>query len=525
MRRAILLLLIAILATSIIRAQNQLTSEGTVTHITSSSVYVRFSSTATISKGDTLFVRQGNLNVPALIVEGVSSLSAVCKPLSDEIKLNLNDKILQGIVHVKEQVQPVKDTTKLSQPIAQASPARVENIKGRVSVASYNNFSNTPAGNTQRMRYTFMLNARNISDSRVSAETYVSFVHRSGQWSEIKDNIFHGLKIYNLNFSYEAGNNLKLTAGRKINPRLSNMGAVDGLQAEYKINSFRTGAIIGSRPNNLDYSFNTSLFQYGVYLSHERSTDNGNIETTLAFADQRNKGAVDRRFAYLQHSNSVIKNLFLFGSAEFDIYRLVNTVQENSPRLSNLYVSARYRALKNLSLSLSYSARKNIIYYETYKTTLETLIENELQQGFMAQVNYRPLNKLSVGGTAGYRKRKNDPADSKNAYIYASYSEIPLIKAAFTVSGNLIETSYLSGKIYSAGLSRNIFKQKVSSSLTYRYQDYTFSNSESQLVQHTIEAGFNWFILKKLSMAVNYEGTFEDINTYNRVYLQLTKRF
>jgi len=525
MRREILLFLMALLATSIIQAQNQTSIEGTVTHITSSSVYVRFNSTATISKGDTLFIQQGNLLIPALIVEGVSSLSTVCKPLSDELKFNLNDKVVQSNVLIKNRILPKKDTVKTVPATTEAIAARPQNIKGRISVASYNNFSNTPAGNSQRMRYTFMLNARNISNSRVSAETYVSLVHRSGQWSDIKDNIFNGLKIYNLNVSYEAGNNLKLIAGRKINPRLSNMGAVDGLQAEYKFNNFYAGAIIGSRPNNLDYSFNTSLFQYGVYLSHDRPVENGNIQTTIAFADQRNKGAIDRRFVYLQHSNSVIKNLFFFGSAEFDIYRIVNTVQENSPRLSNLYASARYRVLKNLSFSLSYSARKNIIYYETYKTTLETLIENELQQGYMAQVNYRPVNKLSIGGTAGYRKRKGDPAESKNAYLYASYSEIPGIKSSLTISGNLIETSYLSGKIYSAGLSRNIFKQKVSSSLTYRYQDYAFSYSDTKLVQHTIEAGLNWFIMKKLNMAVNYEGTFEKINTYNRVYLQLTKRF
>lgn len=525
MRKAILIFLIGILAAPFIQAQTQNgVTEGTVSHITSSSVYVRFGSTSSISKGDTLFISSDSKRVPVLIVEAVSSLSTVCKLISPEIKLSVNDKILHSNKQTNIQL-PSSDTIKITQPSAEASPVRIENIKGRISVASYNNFSNTPAGNTQRMRYTFMLNARNISNSRVSAETYVSFVHRSGQWSEIKDNIFHGLKIYNLNVGYQASNNLRFTAGRKINTKLSNMGAVDGLQAEYKFNSFHAGAIVGSRPHNVDYSINTSLFQYGIYLAHERTVQNGNVETTIAFADQRNHGAIDRRFAYLQHSNSVFKNLFLFGSAEFDIYRLVNQIQENAPRLSNVYASARYRMFKNLSLSLSYSARKNIIYYETYKTTLETLIENELQQGYMAQVNYRPFNKLSVGATAGYRNRKGDPAESKNAYVYASYSEIPGLKAALTLSGNIIETSYLSGKIYSAGLSRNIFKQKVSSSLTYRYQDYSFSYSESQLVQHTIEAGLNWFILKKLSMAVNYEGTFEKINTYNRVYLQLTKRF
>jgi hypothetical protein len=515
--------------------------DGTVSYVTSRSVYVKFTSTEALSAGDTLYTRQGEKNVPALVVNNLSSISAVCTPLNNMVfktgdRIIARNKVKTGSV-VNEQPQtgvPSPGITQVLKPAdsltgsgeaIQAVPARVQQIKGRVSVATYSNFSNTPSNDFHRMRYTLSLNARNINDSRLSAETYISFVHKSGQWDVIKDNIFRGLKIYNLAVSYDAGKNLKLLAGRKINPKLSNMGAVDGLQAELKTGSFTTGILIGSRPHTLDYSFNSSLFQYGMFVSHEKPVNKGTMQTTVAFVDQKNAGFTDRRFTYVQHSNSVINNFYLFGSAEFDLYRLQNEVTDNSPRLSNLYLSLRYRILSNLSVSASYSARKNIIYYETFKSALDRLLESEMQQGYTAQVSYRPLKRLSLGANAGYRNRKDDPKASLNGYFYATFSNIPAINTTASLSATLLQTSYLSGNVYAASLSRDILKQKVFATITYRYQDYAFEHSETSLIQHTGELSLNWNIIKKLSLSANYEGTFDKDYTFNRVYLQLTKRF
>ena len=59
----------------------QETMEGKVTYITSQHVYVKFPTMEEISEGDTLFVRQGLKEVPALLVKNLSSISCVCTPL------------------------------------------------------------------------------------------------------------------------------------------------------------------------------------------------------------------------------------------------------------------------------------------------------------------------------------------------------------------------------------------------------------------------------------------------------------
>lgn len=536
MKRSFLILLCYFIAITVFGQNEGKQREGTVSYVTSRNVYVKFSSTEGIKEGDTLYVSSGAGLVAGLKVTGLSSMSCVCEPIgefkgSQGLKVYFHEKLRfekqetpdQAVVPLPDNI--VSQTQKAdSAAKPDAAIQRKQNIRGRVSVASYSYLSNTPSDQLHRMRYTFSLNAKNINDSRVSAESYITFSHKSDRWSEIKDNVFNGLKIYNLAVSYDATDRLKLTAGRKINPRLSNMGAVDGLQAEYMAKTITVGALVGSRPHTTDYSVNTSLFQYGLFISHDKAVKDGTIQTTFAFVDQRNTGFVDRRFTYVQHSNSMVKNLYLFGSAEFDLYRIENEVSKNSPKLSNLYFSARYRILKNLSASLSYSARTNIIYYETYKSFLERLLENEMQQGYGAQLSYRPLKHLAIGANAGYRKRKDDPNASKNAYIYASYNKLPFFSSV-TLSGTYLETSYLTGKVYSASFNKDIFKSKVNATLTYRYQDYLFSHSETSLLQHTGELSLNWNIIKKLALSVNYEGTFEEVYTYNRIYLQLSKRF
>jgi len=543
--------------------------DGTVSFITSQSIYVKFRSTAGISIGDTLFIRQGDKLLPALQVNNLSSMSVVCAPIGNT-QFFVNDKIAvkekpkapsgenlpgetvptQKTADIKETESPdniktdkgagktlksksgKKSTADNARGLQEpADPGKnlpaIQDISGRISLSSYSNFSNTPGGNSQRMRYTFSLNAKNISNTRLSAETYISFAHKNDQWSEIQDNIYNGLKIYNLAINYEFNRYLKVLFGRKINPRLSNVGAIDGLQIETKFKSLTAGVLAGSRPDYVDYSFNPKLFQYGIYLSHDLVTKKGSMQSTLAFAEQKNNGQTDRRFTYFQHSNNLLKKLFLFGTVEFDLnkYDTVTEKLTSAFDLSNLYLSLRYRVIKQLSLSASYSNRHNIVYFETYKNIIDQLIDNEALQGLSVQATYSPIKYLSVGAKAGYRDRKSDPRPSKNLYGYITYSRIPKVKILATLSATLLETGYISGKIFSVSLSRDLLNGKLNSCLGYRHVSYKYYSSLSTDPQNMAEINLSWLIYKKLSLSLNYEGTFAKSNQYTRLYINLTQRF
>ena len=220
-----------------------------------------------------------------------------------------------------------------------------------------------------------------------------------------------------------------------------------------------------------------------------------------------------------------MKNLFFFASAEMELYKKVNDTIENIFNLTNVHLSLRYRIIRQLSIGLSYSSRQNVIYYETYKDFVERLLENEALQGWRFRITARPAKYLAIGVNAGYRYRKEDPRPSKNVYGYATYSKIPGINASITLSATWLETSYLNGNIYSLGLSREILPGRLNGGLKYRYVDYLFQKSETNLAQNVFEANLYWQVYRKLSLSIYYEGTFEDQVSYNRLYINISQRF
>jgi hypothetical protein len=103
---------------------------------------------------------------------------------------------------------------------------------------------------------------------------------------------------------------------------------------------------------------------------------------------------------------------------------------------------------------------------------------------------------------------------------------IPGLKTTTTGSVTWIDGSYLSGKVYSLGLSRDLASGKLNAGINYRYVDYQFYQNESSQIQHIAEVNLSWSIIRKLSLNIFFEGTFEKPdNQYQRLYVQLRKSF
>ena len=160
------------------------------------------------------------------------------------------------------------------------------------------------------------------------------------------------------------------------------MGAMDGIQFEKSLNRFSFGLLAGSRPDYQNYGVDLSLFQYGGYLAFNTGNKGRNSGSSLAYIEQTNNFKTDRRFLYFQHSNTLIKNLWFLSTVELDLFKLENDVPSTALDLTGTYISLSYRITKKVSVSGSYDARKNVMYYETYKSYVDRLLENELRQGF-----------------------------------------------------------------------------------------------------------------------------------------------
>lgn len=534
---ALLLLLFSAIGFS---QQEKTPEKGAVSYISSQNVYVKFKSTDGIEVGDTLYQQAGEELSPLLEVASKSSTSCVCKPLGPH-ELKLSDEMVALVSRKKEEKkEEKKERPGLTQPDEQRDVVTVmedepaagldepvgfsQKIRGRFSAGSYSTLSDH--GEQHRMRYAVNFSGSNLGGSRFSVDSYVAFRHTLGEWDRVQENLGHALKVYSLALKYDFDKSTSLTVGRRINRRISSMGAIDGFQFEKGFGKFYLGAIVGSRPDYSDYGVDPSLLQAGAYLSFVSDPAKRMQQSTLAFVEQRNSGAVDRRFAYFQHSSTLAKNLSLFGSFEVDAYEKINNETNTSPRLTNLFVSLRYRFSRKISVSTSYDSRNNIIYYESYKNNLDRLIDQETRNGLRLGLNIRPWKTVTWGLNGSWRFQKSDMNVSKNLNTYLNFSRVPKIKVRASLTANFLQTNYLSSRSYGLRLSRDIIKGKLVGDLYFRMVDYRYTSLEYTTHQKIAGANLNLRLSKKLTLFLYGEQTFDDRgNNLTRVNSKIVQRF
>jgi hypothetical protein len=491
--------------------------QGNVTFTSSRNVYVKFVSTADIRVNDTLFIRKEGSLIPALLVSNKSSTSCVCSKLGG-LEFRVNDEITAR-VPVKEAKKEEQAQTEPDAPAANPEQKALQEeekitpkvkdkqkIRARIAVASYSSIFN--GGERHRMRYSFNFQGNNINNSKFSTDNYIVFRHTLGEWTDVQENFNNALKVYSLSAKYQFNEKNSITLGRKINPKMASVGAIDGLQYEGSFNkSLSYGVIAGSRPNFTDYRYDPSLFQAGGFIGYSKTGEKLNTQMTLGLLDQFNGGSTDRRFLYFQSNTDIAKNLNLFSSMELDTYQKVNGEVSSKPQLTNLFISARYRFSKKLNATLSYDTRKNIIYYESYKSFIDQLIENESRQGLRLNVSYHPWKLITFGVNGSMRFQQNTANNFKNVNCFANINRLPGIKANLSLNANILRTGFVNSNIYSARLSRDFFKGKLNMETYYRYVQYRYS-SEYQTLQNVIGGSVSFNITKKESLFLYAEKTF-----------------
>jgi hypothetical protein len=522
--------------------------QGFVSYVSSQNVYVKFPNTAVISQGDTLFSDATAGRVPVLTVKSTSSISCICEPVG-----GYTPKVGEAVIFTggKAGAQQVTDRMTTGNRNATGTKGKAAGdsrqqgvpdsrnesespekkgrftpvIRGKVGLNAYSAFSEHQERNYVRMRYRLAMDATHIGGSPVSAETYLTFNHRSGEWNEVQTNLNKGLKVYNLNVSYQATPSTNLLAGRAVNRHIANIGAMDGVQVRQDIGKLTLGAVAGTRPDHADYGFNARLLQYGGYISHTAKVGGSPFSNSIAFMEQKNSGNTDRRFLYFQHSSGVVRDLYFFSSFEADLYEVRDSASRNTFGLTSLYLLLRYDISKDLSVSASYDLRNNVIYYETYRNYIDQLIDEQTRQGLSVSVRYRLFDFMTAGLRGAYRYRKDDPSPAGNYSAYLYFNRLPVNGMQVHVTTNLIRTSYLSGSMYGIRLNQELKAGRLNGSLHYRIFDGTYSAADTKTLHHISELQMRWTVYRKLSLAVSYEAMLENGFLINRMYFTVSQRF
>jgi hypothetical protein len=509
--------------------------EGKVEYISSQFIYVQFKNTEGLNSGDTLFIKSRGKYSPQLVIETLSSRSCATKSLSKKMVVGVE---VFGFIKLEEKkneltrFEPSVDKRK-SIEIVKVDTAEFIGFKkmnrgiyGRFSLSGYSNISNAPGQlDYQSWRYSLSLNADHINNSKFSFSNYITFRYRASEWNYIKSNISDALKIYDISLKYDINSVTNVLVGRKINRKVANIGAVDGIQFETIYKKFAIGGILGSRPDYSDYGFNSDLLQIGGYINRTDSIGNGAMQNTISIFQQMNNSFTDRRFLYLQHNNNIIANTSLFLSSEIDLFEKKNNKSNNDPRFTSLYLSLRYSPVRWFSTSVSFDARKNVIYYETFKNYVDQLVESALRQGFRLRVNLRPIKYVFASVYSGYRFRDSDVRPTRNIGGSLTHSRLPYLNLSANLSYINLVTNYLDGNIIGVRLSKDIFDGLVYATVGYKNVDYTFTTTNSKLLQDIIQLDLSFRINKTNSFSISFEGTYEGKTSYSNIYANFSTRF
>lgn len=508
---------------------------GKVSFVSSRNIYVRFGSTSGIAAGDTLFISYEGKMIPVLKVDNLSSVSCVCTPVS-ELPLAVDHLIIARVAPVPAEtvvkpvtaaVVPLKTDEAGTDTARAVTPPvnRMQEIRGSIAAASYTDSYSAGNRGSQRFRYTLSLNVKNVAGSKVSVSSYVSFRHKVGEWQQPEGNMAAALKVYDLSVSYELSGSARVSAGRRLNPKIAGIGVSDGIQFEKSLGKVSVGALAGFRPDFADFGFNSHLFQYGAFVTAATGSSKTFTESTLAFMQQMNGSATDRRFIYFQHSNSLVENLNMLAAFEVDLYRLQDDKPQGTFSLTGLYLSLRYRPARGVSVSASYDARRNVIYYETFRSFTGRILEDEMRQGYRLGASWRINSRMMAGINSGYRFMKTDPSPSANLNGYYTFSRVPVINISATLSGTLLSSGFADGYLAGVSLSKSFLEGALQTGAGYHYVNYAMPESLADVRQHIAEANMSWQVSEKVSLQLCCEAIAGSDATYGRLWLQARKRF
>ena len=528
-----ILCLFVIFSSTFLFSQNDLI--GTVSYKSQKNVYVKFTDTDIINIGDTLILHNGEQRLKALVVKQKSSTSCVTENLS-QAEISVGQKVVfePNIQMVKPDIQvedlvpiPVEATSIVTPDsvliIDDKSHKRKQITTGRLTLSTNASINPDDQNHFQRIRAAASFNFQNIHQSAFSFQTYVTYRHRYGIDQNSTD-FYDDFKVFSCAVQYAPSAKYNLSLGRKINNNIANMGAIDGLQGEYVMGKYTTGLFLGTRPDFTNFTFNAQLPQFGVYLVRNDQTTKGAAQTSVAIAEQQNDFKTDRRFIYFQHNNSLVKNLNLFLSSEIDLYENIKGETSTKPKMTSIYASLRYRVLKNLSFSGSYDNRRNIIYYESFQTFIDQLVAQETRQGFRLQSSYSPFKKVNINASAFYRYQGSHAKPTSNYIANINFNSILKKSTSASVNINLLESFYFKGVILGGRISDNFFKGKLNTEVNYRNINYTFFNTETGLKQNIAGVNFSIHVLKKTTLMLSYEGTFEQSRAWHRYFITMTQR-
>jgi len=524
-------LLLAIFSSGVFGQGNQKVT-GTITYVSSQNFYVRFENTSGVSVGDTVYLSESGTQ--AGTIKYLSSQSAACTYFSTA-GVELNSRVYVVTSTIKKDQQPNKTTEAVNNPpLWNAQSGGNNNISasentvdlgGRFSIRSFiNSSSNAKHSQTQYWRYGLSLRSSKFGINNLEFQATATYGYRADSWKN-SGSVWNNLKVYDFFFSYKPTVSLQIQAGRIRNQNLYSLSTFDGLLFDYTFSKFQVGTFVGSHPDWQNMGVNIKLMQYGAFLSREDSLGRLYMNNTLSFANQTHSGKTDRRFLYFLHRSRTTDFSFAV-SSEFDLYQVEMNTPKSIFKPTSIYASASYRFDRKLSFDLSYDARRTIYYFDSFKSTIDSILDTRMRQGVRLGAYYQWSRTFSVGLNGGFANQPGDVHPSFNGGTSVSFTELTNLNFSIVGDFTYLQSNFLNGFSYGVKVSKSFLANTLTAGFGFRRVDYLFARNTSDGVsQNIFDADAHWLIFKSLYLNFSYEFVSEKRISANRIFMGVSQSF
>jgi len=473
-----ILLLGAVLATPASAAELRVE----VTYRSAATVYLGAGSVDGLAEGDRLAVVSEGVTIGEVEVVFLAEHSASCKVLRESRPIRPGDVAvgITGDEPATVAAPPVAPSASPAAPEPAIDSSPVARVRGGVSIGWYRLWDETD------LDYDFEQRTARI-DLRVSEidgrPLELRFRARTREDRRLRPPGFEEIprderrdRLYELALRYEPPDGVFAVEAGRLGASTLGLGYLDGVRAEMRVaGSARIGAFLGNRAGIDRTGFEGSGRKYGGYLRLGTGTRGwpGRYEAIVFGVREKAGAELSRDYVGVQ-GRLAARNLTLFQWAEVDLnsgWR--EQAAGRSAQLSNLSLSARYRASPTASLGLSYDQRRN---YRTAdnRSVPDQLFDRFVRQGLRASVDVTRARGLGV--SAFFGARFQDQADDTAWSFGGGVRHPDVLGCHASVDGSGFTNGRTQGYQISARVGRRVY-DVAGVDVAYGVSSYTLTST------------------------------------------------
>jgi hypothetical protein len=495
-----------------------------VSYVSISTVYINAGRERGLAVGDTLSISRKGTNQGRVVITAISSNSSAAAKVDPSSQFAIGDSaFIQKAVTIEP--PPLRTTPVIGGVTVQKE---VNNVSGRIALQYAGAGSLPSRTDFSQPALLFQLNVARFLGSAAT----LTMLGRGYQDLSPMFNLYDPgasrtkVRMYELSLSYDRpGSWGGYNVGRVTSRFVGGLGAIDGAQLFVRRGRWAAGALLGSQPDYRTSGIDVNQQKGALFVNYAWGPDVFRAsDVTLAYVQQRFYGRLDRLFMYLQSSIRFSQELSLFESAEIDLKKQEREVQTKTFRPTNTFFTFAYTPSSWFNLSAGYDAQRNIYLFKSMKGIPDTLIDQNLQQGFRFNASVRtPLN-IIFSGNANFRLKEGESRQVRTYGGGIRFADILQSMVNLGAQYEDITGVFTQGKDLTLDLDRWI-TMFMSFSLRFDRYSYTLVTDGSQNVTTTGTVFLNCRISAAWYTVLSVDQVWENETRSQRIFFELGMHF